>query len=347
VDPYQGARPQSPGWMKAAVGCAIGCGVVVLLGVVAVGVGGWWALSPGRQHPTNAIASPTAEGAFQVGDLGKDPGFTALLDHFVRETQRQQQQGLPPWMRQLQQAGQAGSSPSAGLRMMLPRQATFSLEEPADGGEPALLVAVNPRGLTRLLRTMLPDDAIHDEHRGQRLMRFSDDGYGALVDGTFLFASEEPALRGGIDRLLDRSGSPPPDPVELGAPSRAWDLTGTVDNSRGTLAEVLLGERREVPGMRRALVGVDLADRDLMTGRVVVECSGPEAAEAAIAGLAALVEKHGAELAEHGLELRSVGRRDPRGAVLDWELHGFAAAVTHWAAEAGADDHSPNRPAVH
>jgi hypothetical protein len=333
--------------MKAAVGCAIGCGVLLLVGVVAMGVGGWWALSPGRQHPTTAIVSPNAEGAFEVGDLGKDPGFTALLDHFVRETQRQQQQGLPPWMRQLQQAGQAGSSPSAGLRMMLPRQATFSLEEPADGGEPAVLVAVNPRGLTRLLRTLLPDEAISGEHRGQRLMSFSDDGYGALVDGTFLFASEEPALRGGIDRLLDRGAAPPPRPVELGAPARAWDLTGTVDNARGTLAELLLGYRRQVPGLRRALVGVDLADRDLMTGRVVVECSGAEVTEAAIAGLEAQVAEQAAELAEKGLELRSAVRRDPRGAVLDWELHGLAAAVTRWAEEAGDRADPPYEPAVH
>jgi hypothetical protein len=345
VDPYRPEKPATSGWVKAAIGCALGCGVLVLVGAVVSGLGAWWALTPGKQHPTTAVASPAAEGVFQVGDLGDDPGFTALLDHFVRETQRSQQQGMPPWMRQLQQYGQAGSSPSAGFRMMLPRQATFALEESDTGDEPAVVVALNPRGLTRMLRAMLPDDAVHGTHRGAELMRFSDDGYGALVDGTFLFASEELALRGAIDRLHDRSAAPPPPPADLGAPARDWDLTGSVANRHGTLAEMLLGEERQVPGLHRALVGLDLADRDLLAGRVVVECSGPEATEAAVAGLEAKVAELATRLADDGLVVRRAVRRDPRGVVLDLEVHGLADATTRWVAEAESRD-EPEPPAV-
>jgi hypothetical protein len=338
VDPYRTEKPATSGWVKAAIGCAVGCGLLVLVGAVLTGVGAWWALTPGKQHTTTAVASPAAEGVFQVGDLGDDPGFTALLDHFVRETQRSQQQGMPPWMRQLQQFGQAGSSPSAGFRMMLPRQATFALEESATGDEPAVVVALNPRGLTRMLRAMLPDEAVHGTHRGSELMRLSEDGYGALVDGTFLFASEEAALRGGIDRLLDRGGSPPAPPPDLGAPARDWDLTGTLGNRHGTLAEMLLGAERQVPGLQRALVGLDLADRDLLAGRVVVECSGPEATDAAIAGLEAKAAELAAKVADDGLVVRRAVRRDPRGAVLEWEIHGLADATTRWVAAAESRD---------
>jgi hypothetical protein len=41
-------------------------------------------------------------------------------------------------------------------------------------------------------------------------------------------------------------------------------------------------------------------------------------------------------LAQRGLELRTAMRTGPRGAVVDWEVHGLAAMVSNWAREAGA-----------
>jgi hypothetical protein len=98
------------------------------------------------------------------------------------------------------------------------------------------------------------------------------------------------------------------------------------------LAELLYGESRETPGMRRALLGVDVASRDLAAGRVVVECADRDAQAVALHALEARAAGIAAELAESGLELRSAVRTDRGRAVLDWEVHGLAAATSAWIA---------------
>ena len=322
--------------MKAALGCAIGCGVLVLLAFVGAGVAGWWVVSPGKQRSTLAVASPEAAGRFQVGDLGADPGVTALLDHAIRESQRQHQAGLPPWMRHLQQAGAAGASPSTGLRMLLPRQATFSIEQAPGGGEPAVVAAFNPRGLTRLFRSMMPDEAVAGTHREREIVRFAGDSWASFVDGTVLVSSEEAALRGAIDRLLDGDGAPPAPAPDLGAPARGWDLAGAVDDRGDMLAQVVYGEQRETPGLERALLGIDVTSRDLAAGRVVVECRDRDAQAVALQALEARAAGFAAELAPMGLELRSAVRSEGDRAVLDWEVHGLAAATSAWIARNAA-----------
>jgi hypothetical protein len=316
--------------MKVTLGCAIGCGAFTLLAVVGGGIAAWWWVTPGKQRTTLAIASREATGAFQVGDLGADPGVTALLDHVLLETQRQQQQGMPPWMRQLQRAN--GGSPSTGLRMLLPRQATFTLEQPGAAGEAPWIVAFNPRGLTRLFHTFLPDEAVTGTHRGYELVSFATDSHAALVDGTILVSSDEAALRAGIDRLLDGEAVPPPPPPDLGTPVRGWDLAGTVDNRQGTLSALLFDGRTEVPGVERALVGLDVASRDLAAGRVVVECSDRDAVALAVEALHRRAGERAAALAGQQLELRSAVRTEGNRAVLDWEVHGLAAAASRWLA---------------
>jgi hypothetical protein len=321
--------------MKAALGCAIGCGVFALLAVVGGGIAAWWVVSPGKQRSTLAVASPAAAGTFQVGDLGADDGVTALLDHVIRESQRQQQRGAPPWLRQLQQAGSYSGSPSTGLRMLLPRQATLAIEPPVDGEDPAWIVAFNPRGLTRVFRTLMPSQTAVGTHRGHELLSFGVDSFGAIVDGTVLVSNEEAALRGAIDRLLAGEATPPPPPPDLGTPVRGWDLAGTVDNRSGLLGELLYGESREapVPGVVRALVGVDAASRDLAAGRVVVVCSDGDAVAVALEALRARAAERAEALAANGLDLRSAVRSDGERAVLDWEIHGLAGATSRWVAE--------------
>ncbi|HET9767853.1 MAG TPA: hypothetical protein VFS60_13440, partial [Thermoanaerobaculia bacterium] len=94
------AKAGMSGCQKTAIGCAIGCGGLIVLAFVAGGIGSWWMMRPGQQRTTAAVVSPEATGAFAVVDLGADPGVTALLDRVIRESQRQQQRGAPEWVRQ-------------------------------------------------------------------------------------------------------------------------------------------------------------------------------------------------------------------------------------------------------
>jgi hypothetical protein len=316
--------------MKAAMGCAVGCGALVVVSLLAAGAGAWWFVRPDEQHPTAAVMSPDAGGAFHVGDLGADAGTIALLDRVVSETQRQRHQGLPPWMAEMQRFGSRTSSPSAGFRLLLPREATVSLETSREGRDGAVIVAFNPRGMTRLLRLMMSGSSATGHYRGHGVGRLGDGAWASLVDGTIVFATEESALRAGIDRLAEGGVAPAGPAVDLGSPSRSWDVTGTVANGDGG-AERLLWDDREAPaGILHAAFGVDLATGDLLAGRVVAACESPAAAERTLEALRARLVEKARELAARGLELRAALRTEETRAILDWEVHGIDAAITRW-----------------
>jgi hypothetical protein len=351
MQPYasQPSPPRTSGFPKALLGCAIGCGALMVLAFIAAAIGSWWMVRPGKQHETAAVVSPAATGSFTVADLGADPGFTALLDRFVREAQRRQQQDLPPWMRQMQQMSQAGSSPSAGLRMFLPKQATISLEASTEGGDdPAIVAAVNPRGMTRLIHTLIAHgDTVATSYRGQEVLHLGERTWAALLDGTYILANEEGALHGGIDRMLAGAAGAPVPPVDLGLPSRSWDLTGTVDERDRELAEVLWGDEPAPEGVEKAMVGVDVATSDTTGGRVVVDCDSPEAASLAAVALDRRAAERSEKLARKGLALRASSRLEGSRAVLDWEVSGVDSWLVIWMAEQqGPHEHVPEAEPV-
>ena len=336
-------KSEMSAWQKTAIGCAIGCGGLILLSLIGGGIGAWWMVRPGQQHATAAVVSPQATGAFTVTDLAADPGVIALLDRFIRETQRQQQRDMPPWMRQMQQMGAAGGSPSTGLRMFLPRQATVSLEPSTEGrDEPAVVAALNPRGMTNLLHFVLArGNTLVGTHRGHDVLRLSDHAWGSLLGGTLLVSNEEEALHHGIDRVLDGDAAAAPPPPDLGQPAHEWDLTGTVDESDRELATVLWGDEPAPPGVRRALLGIDVATSDTTNGRVIVDCESPEAASEAALALDRRAAERAERLAEKGLALRATSRVDGARAVLDWDVSGVNNALTAWMAKMHDDTYQP------
>jgi hypothetical protein len=245
---------------------------------------------------------------------------------------------MPPWIRQMQQMGAAGS-PSAGLRMFLPRQATISLEPSTEGrDEPAVVAAVNPRGMTNLLHFVLArGNTLQGQHRGHDLLRLSDHAWGSLLGGTLLVSNEEEALRHGIDRVLDGTPTSAPPPPDLGVPAHQWDLTGTVEGNETELATTLWGDEPPPPGVRRAMLGIDVATSDTTNGRVIVECDSPEAASGAALALDRRAAERAEELAEKGLGLRATSRVDGTRAVLDWDISGVNNALAAWIAKTQGD----------
>jgi hypothetical protein len=324
--------------MKAAIGCAFGCGALALILFVAGGAGVWWLVAPGEQSRTAAIVSPAANGTFHVADLGSDPGTIALLDRFVLEAQRQQQeqQNMPAWLAGMQRAGAAQSSPSAGFRLLLPREATITLEPSAEAEDGyAIVAALNPRGMTQLLRLMLGSSEETRRYRSHELTRVDTDGWATVAGGTFLFATELDALKLALDRLEERGSVATGPPVVLGAPERAWDVTGAVDNDNGAVDEFLWDGVAPPAGLERATFGVDLATADVMTGRLLADCASPAHADAMLRALHAKLAEEARELAAKDLELRAAFRTEGARAVLDWEVSGLAGAVSRWIATAG------------
>ena len=48
------APSRSSPWLKILLGCGLGCGGLLLIGILAVGYGAWWITSSGKQIRTTA-----------------------------------------------------------------------------------------------------------------------------------------------------------------------------------------------------------------------------------------------------------------------------------------------------
>jgi hypothetical protein len=239
---------------------------------------------------------------------------------------------MPPWVRSLQQAGAAGASPSTAVRMLLPREATVSLE-PGTADEPVFVAAVNPRGMGGALRTLIgrtPGERA--THAGQTMVKLDPNLWVTALDGTFLVGNDLEAVGRAVERLRAPAAAAPRAPIDLGAPARRWDVTGTIGNRENALVKLLWKDEPAPDGVERARIGIDMATSDLLVGRVVVECDSPTTAAAAAAALRQRAAERAESLADKGLALRVTARTEGPRAVLDWEMSGLDAAVSAWVA---------------
>ncbi|HVS15587.1 MAG TPA: hypothetical protein VMV46_16805 [Thermoanaerobaculia bacterium] len=334
ADPQRPIEPGSgtPGCVKLFLGCALGCGALALIACLIGALFAWWLVRPGKQYPTAAVVPPDVAGAFHVGDLGADPGVVALLDHLLREMRRQDG-SRPDWYRDLEPMRWAGGSPSAGLRLLLPREATLSLDAVA-GEEPALVAALNPRGLVRVLRMIVrasADESRIRRHRGHQIVPFEEGGGMALVDGTVLLTDREQSLESAIDRLLD-GGSDRAIATDAAPAGGPWDLSGAVSD-RGAVGDLLAGaggDVRPFAGAHRAALGFDVVSHQTLRGAVVVDCDARDAAVRVAQGLRERMADRASALAAAGGELRGAVRAMGSRVEVEWQAQGIDHALVEW-----------------
>lgn len=237
-------------WLKALFGCAIGCGVLVVLALLAGGAGVWWLVSPGEQTATEGVAGGESVGVIHFGGLNRDPGTLELLTKAMVEMQRAADrasaEGTPEAVRWLQEMGRAQSG-SGGLSMWIPRELTVALER-AEDGEPAFLVALNLAAFPRLIRTVVRrvarsaeagGEMARERHRGHEIEIFPEGGALTFAGSTLLFASAPEVMRRALDRLED---GPEPGPMAALLPAgddERWDVRGALLDHDGTLGDSL------------------------------------------------------------------------------------------------------------
>lgn len=245
------AKPAGAGpWLKVLLGCAIGCGVVAVLGFLAIGGGFWWLVSPGEQVETGRVVGGESVGVIHVTGLDDDPGTRALLTRAVVEMQRasdrQRATEMPEQLRWIQEMGRAQSGGASGLEMWIPREVTVAIE-PGEDGEPAFVVALNLSMFPRLIRTMVRQIArtadaggpLRESHRGYEMEVFPEGGALAFADSTLLFASRAEALRRALDRLEDGAEPGPMAALLEAAGSDRWDVHGALLDHDGSLGDSL------------------------------------------------------------------------------------------------------------
>ena len=301
-------EPTGRGCGKGAAGCVVGCGGLVLLFLLIVGGAAWWLIRPGTQHPTTAVVGPQSAGAFRVGDLADDPGARAALEELLRAVDEKSPSTFasddsPFWRRD-------GSDPRAAarvLRMLLPKEGTLSFEPVPDQEEPAAVLALNIRGMTKLLRALVEADRDTSEvYRGVTLARAEGgDAFFAMVDGTLLIADERTAARTGVDRLLDGTSQEMHQRLQiLEEPEGRSLFLGSMDTEEGLLARSLQaesgeGEAREAPpsvdpealeAVERLEISVDSLSGDAIVGRVGLAAGSPLEAEEAASAMAELLK---------------------------------------------------------
>lgn len=310
-------EPTGSGCGKGAAGCVLGCGgLVVLTALIVVGAA-WWLIRPGTQHPTTAVAGPDSTGAFRVGDLAEDPGAREALEEILvavneRSPSTLRTEDRPFWLRDERDPRGAATI----VRMLLPREGTLSFEPVAGREEPAAVLALNLRGMTKLVRALVEADRDTAEvYRGVTLAR-SEEGEAvfAMVDGTLLIAGDPTVTKTAIDRLLDGATRGVERRLRvLGEPEGPSLFLGSVDTEGGLLARSLETEAEEqdsepsvdprsLETVDRLEISVDSLSGDAILARVgLATRSGPEAEEAA----AAMAELLKAEMAPATVATRS------------------------------------------
>jgi hypothetical protein len=340
------ATTPSSGCGKWALGCALGCGGLVVLFFVSVAIAGWWFVTPGTQHPTTAAVAPDSQGAFRVADLGEDEGAREALEAVIREASRlspgTSRHDRPVWVQSEDPAAMAGL-----LSRLLPREGTLAFQPVPGRDEPSPVLVLNLRGLTRPLRMLLEsDDHRTEPYRGVDIV--GDQGGDtllAMVDGTLVVAEHPGAMRGTIDRLLDGTGHTLETTFEiLEPPAGGALLSGATSFERGQLAESLRegaagsGEPLPVdpstlePVSRLELVVDDLDSRSVHL-RLGLAAPTAREAEAAARSMAVVLQR---EMAPAVLRTSTSTRGS--AAILDVEVSEWVEPVARWMAEQESDD---------
>lgn len=287
---------------KLLLGCAMGCGALVLVGLAAGGFGAFWFFTPGKQVATDLIVGEESLGVFRTDELATDPGTQALLTKVGRAfgdlNRRHQQATLPEEMKWL--SGLQRSPSARDFNRFIPREATLVLE-PGRDDVPDFVLAANFRTMVRPIKAMVSlaargengQDSSFD-YRGHVVHRVPlDGGEGAVtfVDSTLLFASARPALEKAIDRIEDRAESPGMGTLAPGLPEGDWDGVGFLHEASAAVGQLIrdYGDDPafEPPGDGASqldlLFGLDVVSADEVVAEVVLECPDEELAAAWLA----------------------------------------------------------------
>ncbi|MDX1630997.1 MAG: hypothetical protein R3234_04005 [Thermoanaerobaculia bacterium] len=346
-------EPTGTGCGKGTAGCFLGCVGLALLSVLLVAGAVWWFIRPGTQHATTVVVGPESSGAFRVGDLAEDPGARAALEEILvavneRSPSTLQSDERPFWARD--DADPRGAARVLG--MLLPKEGTLSFEPAADREEPVAVLALNIRGMTKILRALVEADRDTSEiYRGVTLARSEEgDAVFAMVDGTLLITGDVAVAKGAVDRLLNGASPGIEQRLRtLDEPETSSLFVGSMDTREGLLSRSLEGEAeadqtpppvdpRLLEPVQRLEIVVDSLSPETILARVGLATPSAPDAERAAAAMAEVLEK---ELSPAAVATRP----EIRGAdaILHLEITEWVDPVAAHLAE--GDDDEPSPPA--
>jgi hypothetical protein len=325
----------------------VGCGMAFGLGLLASLGGGvyamWWAFSPGRQAPTSVVVGPRSVGYVRLERAATDPGVRALFRKVITETERAQdaRAPVPPPLDVLRGVGRAYRQ----FDVMLPREATVSLEPVPGRAQPQAVGAANFVRFVRpvafgMVRAASANGRVVP-HRGYEVIS-ARGGFGfCFAGGTFLFAQQSGSLPAVIDDIESGRAVPAlPPPVE-----GDWDVHGTLRDPLAARAfAAWLLPRDEDPsrlepafaGLESVRFGWDVETADSMDATVALDYADARAASEARDALDAALAARQAEATAEGVELTTAALTRERSVVLVGAATGLERALERWIAAAAA-----------
>ncbi len=274
--------PPLPRRKQPLLNCAIGCGAVLIVLIVAITGLYFWAVSPGAQIPTQRVLGPESLAFLRIEKIGYDEGFQSLaaeilLDIQDTEIQRTARQ-VPFYLQWLNQAQR--STPAEVIRNLerdLPTDITLTVEAAPDSQTPVVAAAVNLSRYPRLLRWTFYWIA------GQFSSEMQDfPGKVEFVENTAVWAQTPETMRIVLDRTVQvspKAGASTQILQLLQSADPRWDLYLAAENREGLMQEAarLLQQLPEdfpldvspaladqLPSLESFWLGVDIASKELV-----------------------------------------------------------------------------------
>ena len=335
----QQKRKKLGGFDKILIGCGIGCAVMILVSVLGVAFGTMWLFTPGEQLATDVIVDEDSLGVVRFHELAEDPGTQELLtqvllsvDEINRQRQREELPESMKWISDLQ----SGQSNPAGLKMLIPKEMTIAYEESEDGEGIDYVVALNPRTMVRMFKSMFSlmsrsdDNDVRSDYRGHDVYELGGDGHLGFVSSTVVFASSRRALERAVDRI-EAGDVAPAQTFTSSIPAGDWDVEGTLGNETGLLDGLFEvapenGEGAEAPvvfGGHGVSFGLDVVSADQITGLVALDCADGADAERWLPVVEERYETMAESAAEKGLQLETESRIELNQVVTQVRLQGI------------------------
>lgn len=293
----------------------LGCGLVVLVGMLVVGGAAFWAIKrlvePGKPVEPIAVVRESSVGWVRIESMAEDEGMTELVQRMFlvlqRMGQEDQREQLPEWMRGWYDLSQAQQSNNPAVQWMMPREITLAFDPvegevpESDGGEDEgdnedeeALRFTASLDLGMLARIIGWVGALDKETVNQEEIR----GYQAIVnpdsvlvflDGTLLIAESREEVENLLIRIetAEAGGQLDTDPVYAVLADGAWDAFGRLDNREGDFSATLW-EVSEWLGMDPAILSwttdeltfrLDVVTAQTLEAELTVETVDEEGAE--------------------------------------------------------------------
>ncbi len=240
---------------RIVLGCAVGCGALLVLGMAGCFGFRWWVTHPGEALEPRRLLTADTTGYAEWTLSTEDPGTRAFVETLIEVSQqRPGQTGLPGWLDSALTRGQNRQNEES-LKEILPLTAAWAL---GSGDQPGADRWVLGLGLKQLgNRVVFADwfmgltlgksgNPTSESYRSEKIYRMGDGGDAGItffiVGNDLFFASDAIAARRAIDRLYDPAqAARPATELErrLAALPAEASLRAVVQNDQGELRRVL------------------------------------------------------------------------------------------------------------